>query len=447
MDQESFRLLLQSGSSPGAPVGSRANISSTSAKSKKVESSKPTFKPRKVKKVITADSKYRDRAAERRVGGGNDYAHVEAIRDDFERQIAGNEDQTDVEEKRKYLGGDGEHSILVKGLDMALLEQNKARVAQEETVDDDTLEQVYLEASSSATVPKKRTRQDLIKELKQKRSRQDDPDSSATPESQTQASTTEKGDALEDAKKQGKFRPIGFKPIGALEEGKKKKKNKNGGNVKEGGERKKKKRKVASPEAEVSKAQVPPPPSTEDPPPIPTNQSTAKVEEPEPEPLLEEDFDIFAGAGDYEGLEVDDEEGEDETEPPAKSTSQEPAPAGSSRKWIEMEEDALSKPIPLPHEANDSKGLPSPNETQGRDPNRSDVEMKGGAVPENEENEEQRTMRLEALESSNLPSIRDFLAMDDAALAAEKRKKRKEKKKSAGGPKSMEAKVNRDFQR
>jgi IK cytokine len=350
---------------------------------------------------------------------------------------------TQVEEKRKYLGGDGEHSILVKGLDMALLEQSKARVALEQTVDDDSLEQAYLEASSSTIVPKKRSRQDIIKELKQKRSRQGEPDSSAAPESQTQVSASEKGKSLEDVKKQGKFKPIGFKPIGAPEEGKKKKKAKNGESVKDGGERKKKKRKVENSEVEVSKTQVPTPTFiTKKPSTISTNQSTMKAIEPEPEPLGE-DFDIFAGAGDYEGLEVDDEEDKDETDQP---TSQDPIQTGSSRKWIETEDDALSKPFPSPHEPNNSERIPSPSETRGQDEDGHDVQIEGGKAQENED-EEQQPMRLEALESSNLPSIRDFLAMDDAASAAEKRKKRKEKKKSGGGPKNMEAKVNRDFQR
>lgn len=39
-----------------------------------MDASQPAFKPRNMKKV--QDSKYRDRAAERRVGDGNDYAHV-----------------------------------------------------------------------------------------------------------------------------------------------------------------------------------------------------------------------------------------------------------------------------------------------------------------------------------------------------------------------------------
>lgn len=42
--------------------------------SKTIDASKPAFKPRKVKKTI--ESGYRDRAAERRVGEGNDFAQV-----------------------------------------------------------------------------------------------------------------------------------------------------------------------------------------------------------------------------------------------------------------------------------------------------------------------------------------------------------------------------------
>jgi RED-like protein N-terminal region len=46
----------------------------TSWQRKIIDSSETAFKPRKLKKQ--GDSKYRDRAAERRVGEGNDYAHV-----------------------------------------------------------------------------------------------------------------------------------------------------------------------------------------------------------------------------------------------------------------------------------------------------------------------------------------------------------------------------------
>ncbi|EEB92159.1 hypothetical protein MPER_09375 [Moniliophthora perniciosa FA553] len=65
--------------------------------------------------------------------------------------------------------------------------------------------------------------------------------------------------------------------------------------------------------------------------------------------------------------------------------------------------------------------------------------------------DEQEQIRLMPLEGSAMPSIKDFLAMDEAAELADKKKKRKEKQKNKkGDPDSKvttEAKVNRDYQR
>lgn len=67
-------------------------------------------KPRKPKK----QGKYVDRAAARRMGLDDEFTDVLAMGDEFEKQHAeGNVE--DIEEKRKLLGGDAEHSILVKG--------------------------------------------------------------------------------------------------------------------------------------------------------------------------------------------------------------------------------------------------------------------------------------------------------------------------------------------
>ena len=76
-----------------------------------------------------------------------------------------------MEEQRKYLGGDADHTVLVKGLDFALLEQTKAKLAATDSVvDDEVLESAFLEGSSSApSIPRKRTREDILKELKEKR--------------------------------------------------------------------------------------------------------------------------------------------------------------------------------------------------------------------------------------------------------------------------------------
>ncbi|KAJ8695298.1 C-24(28) sterol reductase [Pleurotus ostreatus] len=65
-------------------------------------------------------------------------------------------------------------------------------------------------------------------------------------------------------------------------------------------------------------------------------------------------------------------------------------------------------------------------------------------------------MRLQPLESSALPSIKDFLAMDEAAEKDAKRRKRKEKKKAGGGggggegegsTMTAEARAERDYKR
>ncbi|KAG8705628.1 hypothetical protein FRC09_002848, partial [Ceratobasidium sp. 395] len=145
MDQNSFRSLLNASAASTSNVAkSKAYnrgslLAAGSSQVKKPESSEATFKPRKVKKP--ADSKYRDRALERREGV-NEYAEVEGILQDFEERTAG-EDKDVVEEQRKYLGGDATHTVLVKGLDFALLEQNRAREETREDLDDD-LESAFL---------------------------------------------------------------------------------------------------------------------------------------------------------------------------------------------------------------------------------------------------------------------------------------------------------------
>ncbi|KAG1746527.1 RED-like protein N-terminal region-domain-containing protein [Suillus paluster] len=400
MDQDSFRQLLQT---PRVPT------SITSG------SSAPTFKPRKVKKN---ESKYRDRAAERREGGRSDYAQVEAVLEVFERRTA-NDNRDIVDEQRQYLGGDSEHTILVKGLDVSLLEQNKARAAAS-TEDDDTLEQAFLEVSSEATVPKKRTREDIIQELKAKRNSEglQTIDTTAEPPG-------DGADNLEKAKKAGKFKPIGFKPIGVQKDDKGSKK----GSKEESASRHKrrKKRKVegvsgspkptkSDPLPEVNHPTVLPPSAAEG-----TSQVNQRLSSP-----VNDDVDIFAEAGDYQGFAGDDDSDEDGLDSAHKTESEHAIDlirpssehARSGRGWFgdEQNDEGLTQP-PAPTESAASQ-LPPSNPTHHVD------------------EEEEESLRLRPLESSALPSIRDFLAMDAAAEKEEKRKARKEKrnnkKKSAG---------------
>ncbi|KIP03017.1 hypothetical protein PHLGIDRAFT_268850 [Phlebiopsis gigantea 11061_1 CR5-6] len=416
MDQDSFRQLLQSG-----PSGTSASRSATAprgkpSKTKKAaaNASQPAFKPRTVKKN---EEQYRDRASERRHGKAHDFAQVEALAEDFEARNK-DLDRDTVEQQRRFLGGDSEHTILVKGLDFALLEQSKARLA-EASVDDDTLEQAFVEGTSNA--PKKRTREDIVKELKNKRLKGGD-DSSA--------SAVVVDTPIDDVKKTGKFKPIGLKPIGASE-GKKAKK------VKEG---MKKKKKIATTNVDAKlndeikslDALV----TTPAKPPLPA--------EPAPEPISDND-DIFAGAGEYTGIELgdDDDIDEDNDEPPklaqndAASDGEIPEPQPPRVRWIDIDH-----PTSAPPRKSLSPPLPTPKPPSAQPPRSASTTREH----EMEEGEEEAPMRLQPLASSSVPSIRELLAIDEAEEKAEKRRARKEKKKEKATL-STEEKVSRDYQR
>ncbi|KAF8967607.1 RED-like protein N-terminal region-domain-containing protein [Flammula alnicola] len=444
MDQDSFRQLLQtprpgSSSALGAGLRSRGSLLAVPPKKKTVDASQPAFQPRNVKK--TQDSKYRDRAAERRVGGGNDYAQVEAVLEEFEKKNADAEDKAKVEAQRKYLGGDSEHSILVKGLDFALLEQNKARSTLS-SEDVDALDQAYLESSAhhEPTVPKKRTREDLIRELKEKR----DPEKTGQVLTGSK-SAEEESRLLEEAKQKGKFKPIGFKPIGSFSDGKKKK-----ADTGVGEKRKKKKRKVdgedtsESTRDKTASTSMPPPP-------VPITSSTQKPRQPQQEEPLDEDVDIFAGAGEYEGIDIgDDDEDEDDgaARPIASSNADleegEEFSSSSSapRRWILSDEpEPIQANIPLP-------SIP-PRTSSRSSPQRQTI------ASDDEDMQDQQPTRLVPLSSSAVPSIKDLLAMDKAAGSYDKKKKRKDKKKGGDGDedageskkKSLEEKIDRDYKK
>ena len=349
---------------------------------------------------------------------------VEAVLEDFERRVASSEDKgavsslhtsfqqiylrlPKVEEQRRYLGGDRDHSILVKGLDFALLQQNKARAAHSAD-DDESLEQAFQQVSAESTVPKKRTREDIIKELKQKKQKGAALDGVAKDEAVL----------LEDAKKAGKFKPIGFKPIETSAEGKTKKKK--GRDGEKDGNRKK--RKIEGGTAEAHKAQ------TEMPPPaLPAKVLPSVPAESEPIP---DDFDIFAGAGEYQGIDLGDDDDEEERptkEDPVVDSPEEP-PTILQRGWFTTEDENP----PQPQIAQPTSISRSPPPTVSDD-------------------EPEQPTRLVPLQSSAIPSIKDLLAMDGAE---DKRKMRKNKRKggkdvNAEEKKKVtaEAKADRDYRR
>jgi IK cytokine len=302
----------------------------------------------------------------------------------------------------------------VKGLDIALLQQNKARTAQS-TNDDDSLEQAFQEVSTESRVPRKRTREDIIKELKEKRLQDGTNEEVAKDEAVL----------LEEAKKAGKFKPIGFKPIGAPAEGKAKKKEGKGGD--KDGERKKKKRKVeGGVEAQKAEQEMPPPPLSE-------NVSQPAPTEPEPIP---EDFDIFADAGEYKGIDLGDDGDEEEEGLTNATNAQAPNPGDEfstihGGQWFVTDEDQPPQP--------DTSKITQPTSKSRSPP----------PLTSDDEESEQPT-RLVPLQSSAIPSIRDLLVMDGAQ---DKRKKRKDKKKGKDvDPEekkkvTAEAKADRDYKR
>ncbi|KAF9583326.1 hypothetical protein BGW38_009738, partial [Lunasporangiospora selenospora] len=98
------------------PQTPHASDSNGSHKSKQKKSA---YK-QQAKEASAAASKYRDRAMERRQGINPDYAETEQILSTLESsELAAD----DMYEQSKFLGGDREHTHLVKGLDYTLLDK------------------------------------------------------------------------------------------------------------------------------------------------------------------------------------------------------------------------------------------------------------------------------------------------------------------------------------
>ncbi|KIY62248.1 hypothetical protein CYLTODRAFT_494755 [Cylindrobasidium torrendii FP15055 ss-10] len=357
MDQDAFRTLL---SKPSAGLHTKKAQPTISA-------SEPAFKPRKVK---GKDGKYRDRAEERRIGAPGEHSALEAML----AELDGRQDLDD--EKRKLLGGDSEHTVLVKGLDLALLEQNKAKAAISVTADED-LEEAFAE------MPKKRTREDIVRELKEKRGH------IVTPSTEPSQPTT------------SKFKPVGFKPVGASEDAAKKKKKK--AKTPADGEPKKKKRKVAV-IAEAGPSQT----KAVEQPIVVASQPSPPPAEPEP---VDDDLDIFADAGDYDGLNMDDADDDDVDEGHHSDGELRQAP-----------DEGIAQPIVRGHWFGDERS-PSPAPER---PSALSIPSSSAADPVVEEGEV-APLRLQGLDGSM--SVKEMLALDQEAARDEKRRKRKEKSK------------------
>uniref|UniRef100_A0A3Q3MRS2 IK cytokine n=1 Tax=Labrus bergylta TaxID=56723 RepID=A0A3Q3MRS2_9LABR len=101
--------------------------------------------------------KYRDRARERRDGVNKDYEETELISTTANYRAVGptaEADKSAAEKRRqliqesKFLGGDMEHTHLVKGLDFALLQKVRAEITSKEKEEEDMMEKVQKEDSN-----------------------------------------------------------------------------------------------------------------------------------------------------------------------------------------------------------------------------------------------------------------------------------------------------------
>lgn len=300
-------------------------------------------------------------------------------------------------------------ATVIPGLDFAALERAKAQAEAAAEDLDDVLEETYKNTGAAAATPeppaststtgKKRTREELIQELKAKRQKTDGAD------------PVDEARKLEDAKKQGKFRPIGAP---APKEGKVKKK-------------KKVEKATAAPAAPVP---APVAEASRPEPQVVSERAAGKQRAPEPEPEPEEDMgdmDLFDGVEEYKGLDEDDDE--NDATPPPRAAS--PAAGATQAKWFDLDDGLGTLPA-----APARPPTPPPVEAQEQRCSREDS-------PDED-------VRLAPLASSSF-SIKDVLAMDQELEKEDKRKARKEKKKKeAGGEKtklSGEAKANRDLQK
>lgn len=109
------------------------------------------LKKQEENKMAELAEKYRDRAKERRVGVNPDYQSQDpvavasgyrAVAPDMKSGMDAAERRRQMIQESKFLGGDMEHTHLVKGLDYALLQKVKSEITAKETEEETEMEQL-----------------------------------------------------------------------------------------------------------------------------------------------------------------------------------------------------------------------------------------------------------------------------------------------------------------
>uniref|UniRef100_A0A8C7THY8 RED-like N-terminal domain-containing protein n=1 Tax=Oncorhynchus mykiss TaxID=8022 RepID=A0A8C7THY8_ONCMY len=124
------------------------------ARRRKKKSYYAKLRQQEVERERELAEKYRDRARERRDGVNKDYEETELISTTANYRAVGptaEADNSAAEKRRqmiqesKFLGGDMEHTHLVKGLDFALLQKVRAEITSKEKEEEDMIEKVTKE--------------------------------------------------------------------------------------------------------------------------------------------------------------------------------------------------------------------------------------------------------------------------------------------------------------
>ncbi|CEQ41211.1 SPOSA6832_02905, partial [Sporobolomyces salmonicolor] len=385
---------------------------------------------------------YRDRAAERRQGKDGDFAEAEKLLEDFKARAEGT-DKATLEEQMKYLGGDATHSILVKGLDLALLERMKheqAKLAEQSLEDvEDELDRALNEApvasssTSAARAPvppgKSKSRDELLAELKAMRG-----GAAGAVEGQKDSRFKPIGaPAPSSAKGKGKEVAAGWKAVGASASA-------------EGEKKRKKKKKVVAAAATPSDAVAS---SSSAARPSPATDAAPLPPPAEPAPEFDSDDDIFGDAGSYKGFDSDSDSDSNAVPPPQPSSAAPPAlpegPPPPKRKWFDDGDEEDAAPISTaPTAVTDLAAKQAAAAAAAAELPRSRRKTRSNAAGDDDHDDDADAdgdgdgdvlpMRLEPLAGSAVPSVRDLLAMDAAAEKDEQRKAVRPKKPSTSPP-------------
>ncbi|KAL3880971.1 hypothetical protein ACJMK2_033172 [Sinanodonta woodiana] len=173
LTNEDFRKMLMTPRVPSKGKGTERESHLDERKSSHDDEDDPATR-RKKKKLYYAKLKrleeerekeladrYRDRAQERREGLNKDYTETEIISTTADyRAVAPDvksvenyaERRKQLIQESKYLGGDMEHTHLVKGLDYALLEKVRAEISSKEKEEEEQMERVLTEVKKDKKV-------------------------------------------------------------------------------------------------------------------------------------------------------------------------------------------------------------------------------------------------------------------------------------------------------